>query len=230
MAVETSGRVGSIALRAGRAALGERVFEHGLKNAATILPAIDDLVRPHGGPGAIATLCVSVGPGSFTGLRIATTLAKTLAFATGCRIVAVPSLPVLARNAPDDATHVIIVLDAKRGQIFTARYERDGEDWIEREPARLDTLAAMLARAPRPVHLIGEGIDYHRSVIPSHPDIIVTDPTRWRARAEVVADLGLRMATAGKFADPMRLAPLYIRLPEAEEKRLVAEGKIPPVV
>lgn len=210
--------------------LAQCVFEHGLKNAARILPAIDELVRPHGGPGAIDTVCVSVGPGSFTGLRIATTLAKTLAFATGCRVVAVPSLPVLARNAPDDARHVIVVLDAKRGQIFTARYERVDLQWVEREPARLDTLAAMLARAPRPVHLIGEGIDYHRAAIPLDADVIVTNSSSWRARAEVVSEIGLAMAAAGEFADPMRLAPIYIRLPEAEEKRLVAEGKIPPVV
>jgi tRNA threonylcarbamoyladenosine biosynthesis protein TsaB len=216
LAIETSGRTGSVALVRDGVVLAEPTFEHGLKNAAAILPMIDRLCRDAAiGPKDLAELYLSIGPGSFTGLRIGVTLAKTMALTTGVKIVAVPTVNVLAANAPADAKHVIIVLDAKRDQIFAARF--DGE--ATAEPAHLDSLSAMLQRSPRPVHLLGEGIPYHEKFMPKDdPGVIVTSPESWRARAAVVATIGQAMARRGKFADPDRLTPLYIRKPEAEEK------------
>lgn len=235
LALETSGRLGSVALVEDDQVVASDSFQHGLQHAATILPMIDRLTQSRGWkPSQIDHVYVSAGPGSFTGLRIGITLAKTLAFTTGCKIVAVESTRVLLMNAPEDAREVIIVLDAKRGQIFTARFTRQAgvplsdfrNAWFESEREHLDTLAAMLDRAGRPVHLIGEGIPYHREAIASVPQVIVTDESLWRARAECVARIGSEYAKAGKFADPMKLTPIYVRLPEAEEKRLIAEGRL----
>ena len=226
LAIETSGRVGSVALAEDGRVLAESQFPHGLKNAATIIPIIDQLCREHHwSPRDLDEVYVSAGPGSFTGLRIGITLAKTLAFATGLKIVAVPTLRVLVENAPSAAHNVIIVLDAKRNQIYTARFQRANDDWLEAESAHLDSLSAMLARVPRPVHLLGEGIPHHRQFIPDNdPSIILTPDDVWRARASAVAKLGTESARAGHFADPYQLIPIYIRLPEAEEKRLAAQA------
>jgi tRNA threonylcarbamoyladenosine biosynthesis protein TsaB len=152
-------------------------------------------------------------------LRIGITLAKTLAFVTGAKLVAVPTVRVLAENVPAEARHVIIVIDAKRDQIFTAAFERQAEGWTQREPAHLDSLAAMLARAPRPVHLIGQGIPAHRKFIAdADTQVSLCDESIWRPRAQVVAQLGWRMALDEQFTDPLKLSPIYIRRPEAEEK------------
>jgi tRNA threonylcarbamoyladenosine biosynthesis protein TsaB len=220
LAVETSGRIGSVALARGGEVLAEEQFPHGLQHAAMILPVIDRLCRAQGwAPRDLEQLYVSAGPGSFTGLRIGVTLAKTMALATGVKLVAVPTLRVLAENAPPDARNLVLVLDAKRGQIFTARFERLGPAWIEREPAHLDTLAAMLARSPRPAHLLGEGLPYHEKSVPrDDPGIILTTQNTWRARAAAVARLGADLAAMGAFSDPDRLTPIYVRRPEAEEK------------
>ena len=215
LAIETSARIGSIALVGDGRVLAEEQFPHGLQHAAQVIPIIDRLCR---GPEDLEEVYVSAGPGSFTGLRIGITVAKTLALARGVRIVAVPTARVLVNNAPSDAQHVVIVLDAKREQIFTARFERVGENWEEREPAHVDSLVEMLKRSPRPVHLLGEGIPYHREYIPDEADVIVTDEKLWRPRASVVAKLGFEMARRGEFVDPDRLVPIYIRRPEAEEK------------
>ena len=223
LAIETSARAGSIAIVADGRVLAEREFASGLQHAAQIIPIIDELCRAQGwSPGAIEELYVSAGPGSFTGLRIGITLAKTLALATGVKLVAVPTARVLVENAPAEARHVVIVLDAKRDQIFTARFERDlssSDGWIERESARLDSLKAMLERSPRPVYLLGEGIPYHEKFIAKNQaDVIVTPPEFWRPRAAMVAKIGGAMARRGEFADPDQLTPLYIRRAEAEEK------------
>lgn len=221
VAIETSGRIGSIAVVRDGQVMAEEQFQHGLQHAAQIVPIIDRLIRTQGWtPREIEQLYVSQGPGSFTGLRIGITLAKTMALATGVKVVAVPSLRVLVENAPTEAKHVIIVLDAKRDQIFTGRFERNGDDWIERQSARLSSLPEMLATAPRPVDLLGEGIPYHRKSIPDDPGVRVTSEAIWRARASAVAKLGVKMAQRGEFVDPFKLTPIYIRRPEAEEKLL----------
>ena len=222
VAIETSGRIGSVAVVRDGAIVAEEQFPHGLAHAAQIVPILDRLTRAQGWrPRDVAELYVSVGPGSFTGLRIGVTLAKTMALATGVRVVAVPSARVLVENAPPDARHVVIVLDAKREQIFTARFERDPSTaaWVEREPAHLDSLAEMNNRAPRPVHLIGEGIPYHAKYLSKDdPTVVVTSPELWRARAAAVAKIGIELIARGPCADPFTLAPTYIRRPEAEEK------------
>jgi tRNA threonylcarbamoyladenosine biosynthesis protein TsaB len=230
IALETSGRTGSVALFDDDRLVAENRFPHGLKHAAELIPMLDKLLKSQNWtPRDIERLYVSIGPGSFTGLRIGVTLAKTFAFATGARIVAVPSLQVLVRNVPADWQHAIVLLDAKRGQIFTARYaNRDGR-FEEEESAHLDTLAAMVARAPRPVYLLGEGLPFHEQSIPADdPAIIMTPPETWQSRASIVGQLGIERARRGEFTDPQFLVPLYIRLPEAEEKRLAAEGSALP--
>jgi tRNA threonylcarbamoyladenosine biosynthesis protein TsaB len=220
LAIETSGRVGSLALVENSTILAEQTFQHGLQNAAQMLPIIDGLCREHEWkPADIEHLYVSAGPGSFTGLRLGITLCKTLAMVTGAKIVAVPTLRVLVENTPSDASEVIIVLDAKREQIFTARFVRaENDEWEEVEPPHLDSLAAVISRTVGRVHLLGEGIPYHRQFIPDHSRVIVTGEDLWRARASSAAKIGERMAQRGEFTDPFKLTPIYIRKPEAEEK------------
>ena len=217
LALETSGRVGSVALSADGVTRACEQFPHGLAHAARIIPVMDSLCRARNWkPNDIHEIYVSIGPGSFTGLRVGITVAKTMATATGARLIAVPSVRVLAENAPPEAKHVVIVLDAKRGQIFTARFERDENGWTERESAHLDTLAEMIARSPRPLHLLGEGLPYHLQ--PPHEGVFLTGESMWQARAENVARLGWHMARSGHFVKPLELLPLYVRPPEAEEK------------
>jgi tRNA threonylcarbamoyladenosine biosynthesis protein TsaB len=228
LSLETSGRLGSVALFRDGALLEERTYPHGLQHAAAIVPMLNVLCRDYQlTPKQIEQIYISVGPGSFTGLRVGITLAKTLAYSTAAKIVAVPSADVLIENLPADATNGIIVLDAKRGQIFTARYRRDETgNWINVEPAHLDTLAKMIERSPRPVHLIGEGVPYHRESVPQSDQVIVADESLWLPSAAVVGKLGHLRALRGEFTDPFRLLPTYVRLAEAEEKRLIAEGKL----
>lgn len=216
ISIETSGRIGSIAVVDDGNVLTEEQFPHGLQHAAQIIPIIGRLTDSVAWkPKDVDELYISAGPGSFTGLRIAVTLGKTLAMATGVKLVAVPTVQALALNAPSEARHLIIVLDAKRDQIFTARFAGGAEV----EPAHLDTLAGMLSRAPRPVHLLGEGIPYHQKFISTNDsNVIICPPESWRARAAAVAQIGSELARAGQFANPLTLTPIYIRKPEAEEK------------
>jgi tRNA threonylcarbamoyladenosine biosynthesis protein TsaB len=220
LAIETSGRIGSVALVDEKGAIKEEQFAHGLQHAAGLIPMIDGLCAGRGWKAKdLEEVYVSAGPGSFTGLRIGITLAKTLAFATGVKLVAVPTMRVLVENAPAEARHAIIVLDAKREQIFTGRFERVDGRWVEREPPQLARLDEMLGRSPRPVYLIGEGIPFHKQfILGDSAEVMVTPEELWRGRAGVLARIGGVMARAGEFTDPFGLEPIYIRIPEAQEK------------
>jgi tRNA threonylcarbamoyladenosine biosynthesis protein TsaB len=227
LAIETSSRVGSVALVEDGVVVAEESFRYGLQHAALMVPAIDGICRSLGWAAEdIGEIYVSAGPGSFTGLRIGITLAKTLAFVTGAKIVAVPSALVVVQNVPVGAREAIVVMDAKRDQIFTAAFERcSGGEWEWREQAHLDSLAAMLSRAPRPVYLIGEGIGFHRKFIPLGDEgIVLCEEGLWTPTARVVAGLGFGMARRGEFVEAMKLSPIYIRKPEAEEKWEKARG------
>lgn len=142
LAVETSSRVGSVALGCGPELVAESRFSAPLKHSAEIFPAIRDLLADAGRtPSQVEHVYVSVGPGSFSGLRIATTLAKMMNLANGAHIVSVDTLDVVAANVADltgtgsrpNPNHQVArngcerlaaILDAKRSHFFIAVYER----------------------------------------------------------------------------------------------------------
>ncbi len=112
--------------------------------------------------------------------------------------------------------HLAVLLDAKRGQAYAAAFRyKDG-----RYVGFIDTCLAdprhVVNRCPKPLWLLGEGIDYHRASI-NTPRVSILPKDLWRARAENVHRVGLEMASRGEFTDPRSLVPIYIRPPEAEE-------------
>jgi len=154
LAVETSSRIGSVAIALGEKILAETAFSAPIRHSAEIFPAISDILdRFSRKPDQIDQVHISVGPGSFTGLRIAVTLAKTMHLANAAKIVTVDTLDVIAANATDylkeentnitshsersevedplrreSPKRIATILDAKRGQFFIAVYERNTND------------------------------------------------------------------------------------------------------
>lgn len=142
LAIETSSRIGSTALALGDRLLEESAFSGPMSHSEEIFPTIEGLLARHDrGPRDIAQVHIAVGPGSFTGLRIAVTLAKSMALAQGVRIVTVDSLDVVAANLAEDSwdtagegesrpaplpNRVAALFDAKRSQFYVGVYERTG--------------------------------------------------------------------------------------------------------
>ncbi len=217
LAIETSGRAGSIAL--GRA--GELLAAVDLpaqqRHAVQLLPEVDRLTRELGvQPADLGAVYVSHGPGSFTVLRIAVAVAKMLARAVGSRLVAVPTLDVVARNVdPAAHEHLAVCLNAKGGRCFTGLYRSSGGAWEPAGEPALLTLAEVLAAAGRPLALVADKLP--ASDTPLDASIAVLDRELARPRAAEVWHIGEAMAAAGQFVDPYALTPKYVRLPDAEE-------------
>lgn len=233
LAVETSGRHGSVAVACGSRLLAERDFPTDREHARELLPVVDELCREQGWTAADLDHCyLSIGPGSFTGLRVAVTFARHLALATGTKICAVPTLDTIVENCATVASpplRVAAILDAKRGQVFAAVYQKDLAATLDKTEAGLEPPAyrrivepcliepaKLFSTTTAPIAVIGEGIDYHLPAIQASGAEIL-DRSLWRPRASCVHRLGRRLAQSGQFTTARMLMPFYLRRPEAEE-------------
>lgn len=192
-----------------------------MRHASEFLPVVQQLLHRQGwAADSISHVFVSVGPGSFTGLRIGVTAARTLGWSIGARIVAVPTLDALAQNAraaDPPPSNLAVVLDAKKGLVYAAAYRREGDVYRRVHGPVLASPAEFLAGCAPDVCVLGEGVDYHRPALEA-AGVTLLDPTIYPARAENVFAIGLELAQAGQFTPPGDLIPLYVRRPEAEEK------------
>jgi tRNA threonylcarbamoyladenosine biosynthesis protein TsaB len=215
LAIETSSRHGSIALGCGDDLLETVDLPEQRRHAIELLPRIDQLCQSHGVRATdLAAIYVSVGPGSFTGLRIGITTAKTLGQVTGCDLFAVPTLDVVIENAPEEHPHVAVMLNAKRGQCFTGLYRRAEGRWHRLLEPTLMTPAQLCDEASAPPAIIGDHLPEY-----DWPDGSTVLPSRLATpRSEVVWRLGRTLAGQTQPIGPAELVPLYVRLPEAEEK------------
>jgi tRNA threonylcarbamoyladenosine biosynthesis protein TsaB len=223
LGVETSGRLGSVALAQGDKLLSESRFSGPMRHSAEIFPAITDLLGKFDKkPEQIEHVYVSAGPGSFTGLRIAVTFAKTLALANNSKIVAVDTLDCIAANVnPQDAPQRLgVILDAKRGQFFVAVYEKTQDEiWHKILPDCLMIAEEFLTQlTDKPIMLTGEGLVFYKDKF-AHKNIHVLDEKLWNPSAANVHKLGWQKAQNGDFSDPLTLIPNYIRGPDAIVKQ-----------
>jgi tRNA threonylcarbamoyladenosine biosynthesis protein TsaB len=221
LAVETSGRWGSVALCRGDEVLGERPFSSPMRHSVELFPSVTALLDGAGcTPADIEEVYISAGPGSFTGIRLAVAMAKTMALANGTKVVAVNSLEVAAQNATDFSRETgtackctAVILDAKRGQFFAGFFCPAADGWQSFGPPQLMRAEAFLAIAKEqgcPVHLLGEGLVYYAAKFEAQ-HISILPEKYWQPKASAVFALGRRQARRNNFSDPVSLVPVYVR-------------------
>jgi len=170
---------------------------------------------------------ISAGPGSFTGIRIAVTLAKTMHLANGARIVAVNTMQVIAGNADEyinkkqlGISTIATILDAKRNRFFVGVFERQNDRWHRLLPdclMRPEEFVRQFSNAQQPVWLLGEGLTYYTEAFKAE-GVHFLDSDYWPADARKLYRLGWKKAMAGQFADPVTLVPFYLREPQVTER------------
>ncbi len=228
--METTGTAGSIAVLSGQRVLRQVNLDPQKRTAAMLAPAIEQLLRwCRDQDLELHFVAVADGPGSFTGLRIGVTTAKALSYALGLSLVGVDSLAAVAAAAFGDSPdcHSLLVgLDAYRSQVYCGTFDRSEllppinaipKSWTPhpdsvRVATNLDWSACLARRAAETqitgdAKLLGPLADQR---VDRHCDAIG------------VGMLGIRAAVSGKFVDPMRLVPRYLKLSAAEEKSRAA--------
>jgi tRNA threonylcarbamoyladenosine biosynthesis protein TsaB len=224
LAVETSTLAGGVALLDGDRLVAEYVLDGSLTHSERLLARIDRCVADaRWTPRDLEGLAVAVGPGSFTGLRIAISTIKGLAVALGVPIAAVPTLDAMAAVLPFAASPVCPVIAARRNEVYASLYRWDHgamrREWeyLAIAPAEL---ASRLETVGEPVILLGDGA----ASVTALGTLALPAPRRAPSPA-CVGVLGLQRLRRGETVGAADLAPLYLRPSEAELKRGVIAGR-----
>lgn len=144
--LETNERWGSVALFGGETLCWAEVLEPPIRSAQSLLPVLErGLKTLTWSPRAIDTVAVVCGPGSFTGLRIAVTAAKCLAYAASARVVAVDTFAATAAAVGDCGTPLDIVIDAQRGEAVVQRWIGSTNALVPRESPQLVRIETLIA-------------------------------------------------------------------------------------
>lgn len=222
VALDSATQVGSVALLEGSRLIAERRVDEPQRHAATLLAALDDLLGSTGERlDDYELIALSVGPGSFTGLRVGLALALGLCFGTSRRILPVSTLAALARAA-GDAPRVAPMLDARRGQIYAGLYGPGVRPLCEDRVCDPVPWLQSLAREPGRLLVLGSGADLYADAIRAAlgPRAERPAPQRALLRAAHVGALGARLASEGGALEPERVELRYLRPPQAERKRV----------
>lgn len=226
LALETSGHGGEVALLAGDRLLARQTLAAEQRTARSLTPAIAQVLADvQLSPSAVQLVAVTIGPGSFTGLRIGATTAKTFAYAVGAHCLAVDTLEVLAAQVPLGlATSAWAVLDAQRQQLFATPFAIQGEYWQASAAAQVIDNDAFLAQLVPGMVVTGPGLKRLLGRVPA--GVIVAEERLWQPQAETVGRLAWREFQKGRRDDLWQLAPRYLRPSAAEEKRSAVEKNV----
>jgi len=205
----------------------------GRRHAEALAPAVQQVCQDADVPlAAVDVIAVDVGPGLFTGLRVGVATAKALGQALGIGVVGVGSLDILAaaalsRRSTGSPCHVVAVVDARRSELFAARYRFDGGEpstWDPAggqasPPARFapQDLVDELAGAVGPLVLVGNGIARYQALFDQLRTVeALPGPPLLAPPPEVLARLArLRLQGGAVASDPVDLLPHYLREADA---------------
>jgi tRNA threonylcarbamoyladenosine biosynthesis protein TsaB len=172
----------------------------------------------------ISLLACSVGPGSFTGVRIGAALVKGLAFGKNIPCAAVSTLDALALNLEGLDGIIVPCMDARRAQVYTATYKgADGklDKLTEDRAIAICELAEELKEFYEPIYLCGDGYATAKKAIEAAgvklmntPELLLTE------NAYSVAVAAKRQYESGEYCSDLEIAPTYLRMPQAERERL----------
>lgn len=215
LGIESSTNVCSVGLaQAGKPPIEERMVEERVHSEKLLSLVHTLLSKRNIAPDQLGAIAVSIGPGSFTGLRIGLSTAKGLCFALNVPLVAIPTFDAIAHAVAavhPDAANILVALDAKKGDFYSGRYEKHAGSFVAAGKTKLSTEA-----------------NVRKDILESSPELLVTDKKELFqdlrrheggtttdvhvfCRGDIVAQIGLSRALAKKFADAASCEPMYLK-------------------
>lgn len=222
LGIDTATMVCSVGLVAQGRTVAEMTLHTRKTHSERLMPMIQQMIADAElTPQDLCGIAVSMGPGSFTGLRIGITTAKSMAFALHVPVVGIPTLEALAAQFPYSQHLICPILDAQKGNVYTALYQTDGgypQRINEYQVVSMDDLLKHLHANGRSVVITGEISEFHEQIHRAADSSMVhLAPALHRMpRGSVIAALGLQQLLDGKGEEPSTLTPFYIRRSEAE--------------
>jgi tRNA threonylcarbamoyladenosine biosynthesis protein TsaB len=217
--LETSGRIGQVAVALGDGLRGLQRLDGARRHARDLAPTVRELLRAQGwDPASITATVVSRGPGSYTGLRVGIMSANAFAYATGCQLLAVDTFHAIAEGAPAEMCVVEVIADAQQERVYCQVFRRMAANspWQAANSLRIEPLGDWLSQRDSTVTVTGPGLHVYGARL---PDTVRTLSCEfWDPSALAVLRVGNERFRQGIVEDPSRLEPLYLRPSSAEEK------------
>lgn len=233
LAFDSTAKAASVAVCEDERCLALYNIDNGLTQSELLLPMAENMLKClHMSFDDIELVTASMGPGSFTGVRIGAALVKGIAFGRDVHVVGVSTIEALARNAVPLRGIIVPVMDARRAQVYTAIFKSDGKNAIrmtEDEAISIKALAERLREYEgESIYLVGDGYDVAMRGITAEGIVVCpTPPLLINENAYSIAQVALEKFKRGECVSDADLAPTYLRMPQAERERLerLGEGK-----
>jgi len=218
LAIDTSGEICTLALGRDRELVTERRFHHKMNLLRRILPNIEEMLSDAGlEPAELDAIIVALGPGSFTGLRIGVTIAKSLAYSLSKPIVGGGTLDALARSVAPTATELVCpMIHARANEVYWTLTDSSGTARLaEHEISTVHQALESVAERGVNVYFCGTGATRNAEAIRHKLGNTAVVGERWSEHpgGSALLDLGLRRIEHGDLDDALALAPMYVRKP-----------------
>ena len=226
LAIDTSTMVSGAAIATEDRLIAEVTMQLKLPQSQVLLGHIEDVLKiAHMDKKDLDGIAISIGPGSFTGLRIGLASAKMLSYALDIPVLTVSSLEAMAYHYPVPNIYIASVLDAQKNNAYFSLYEYNGKNFDEKKSIcvmAFDEVIDFCSKLDKPVIFVGDIAQKKADMIAEAPNVSLGMPHLCMPRAANVAMAAMPKFLNGEFANIMNLEPVYIRRSEAEvlwEKR-----------
>ena len=226
LAFDSTAKVASVAVTEGDRALLSYSIDNGLTQSELLLPMAESALKAlRLDFSDIDAYAVTVGPGSFTGVRIGVSLVKGLAFSKGVPCVPISTLEALSENLRGVKGIIAPVMDARRSQVYTAIFEANGNKitrLTEDMAIQIAELYERLKTYGKKAYLVGDGYDITYKALSEMglDTLAITPPLLRMQNAASVGRIAAIKLGQGEYTTDSSLSPIYLRMPQAERERL----------
>jgi universal bacterial protein YeaZ len=219
LAIETTGPIGSVALVDETGRMAVKSSREEMNHLKDLIPMTEQILKEFDLPRTgITAVAASIGPGSFTGIRIGVSTARALAQALDIPCIAVPTLGAFSIIAETRGELTAVLFNARRGQVYGAIFGPSGEEVLAPGPYLLSEVLPKLREAEKtlgPATVYGDGIDAYEDYLAG---FVLTPKEERYQNAELIALAARRLYFDGKIVSYSDLKPDYMRITEAEQK------------
>lgn len=226
LAFDSTAKVASVAVTEGDRTLLSYSIDNGLTQSELLLPMAESALKAlRLDFSDIDAYAVTVGPGSFTGVRIGVSLVKGLAFSKGAPCVPISTLEALSENLRGAEGIIAPVMDARRSQVYTAIFESDGNKITRLTEDMAIPIAELYERLKtygKKAYLVGDGYDITYKALSEMglDTLAITPPLLRMQNAASVGRIAAIKLEQGEYTTDSSLSPIYLRMPQAERERL----------
>jgi tRNA threonylcarbamoyladenosine biosynthesis protein TsaB len=219
LAIETSGRIGRAGLGLDGQLIAERLLDETRRHARDLMPICRALLQKENWkPADLSAVVVSLGPGSYTGLRVGIMAAKAMAYVLNCRLIGIPTFEVFARQGEVDRQKLDVIGDALKEKLYVQRFARSSQDarWTPDTKLTIVSISEWLAGLSDSVAVTGPGLRLVADRIPRQ--IRIPSATSHEAGLAALLALGHERIASADASAVFSLEPIYLRPSSAEEQ------------